>query len=64
MDSKLDVRNCVYMIKNNRENFIYETAYESQSLAEFVMEIQHTEFWIQNKYVEVLEVPVKFLKKI
>ena len=64
MDSKLDVRNYVYMIKNNRENFIYETAYESRSLAEFVMEIQHTEFWIQNKYVEVLEVPVKFLKKI
>ena len=63
MESKLDVRDLVYMIKDNENKYILSDAcYENKSLAEFIMEIKYNNYWIETGKVEVIQVPIKFLR--
>jgi len=63
MESKIDIRTEVYMIKNNKDKYILPVAYETKGFAEFIMEVKFNSLWIHNNWVEVIVIPVKFLKE-
>jgi hypothetical protein len=48
MDNKLDIRTYVYMIREKEKGFVCNECFESESLAEFIMEIRYTSYWIKN----------------
>lgn len=62
--SKLSLKDVVYMIRNNKNNFVdYKHCYATRFLAELIMEARYSTFWLENKYVEVIEVPIMELKR-